>query len=106
MKYQQANLMSCSCSSPSARRTIHAVHYMIAEKWLKEAEFKPWLKMDPKDGLLEKMWCSTYTLSKSRINRSCNQSFIDGITDPSFLLAAIQTYNPIENVPSLMTWPW
>jgi len=70
---------------------------MTAEKWLKEVEFKQWLKIDAKDGLLEKMWYAVYTLSKGRINGSGNfsGSFIDGITDPSFIVGVIQTYRKI-----------
>jgi len=50
------HLVSCSTSTPSGRRIVQAVHYLIAEKWLKEAGFKLWLKIDAKDRLLEKMW--------------------------------------------------
>ena len=81
------HLVSCSSStsssSPSGRRIVQVVHYMTAEKWLQEADFQLWLKIDGKDGLLEKIWCSMMNRLR-KFSRSF-RSFIDGITDPGRL---------------------
>jgi len=72
-----------------------------------QAEFKPWLKIDTKDELLEKVQWWAYTSSESRINKSrkFSRSFIDRIAGPSFLLDAIRAYIHTGNIPNLMTRP-